>query len=82
MAIEAAARVTREQFENVDPAGDGLRDRLWVATFATSGRIEQAFEGIRHSTDTSKFNGLTDIRGSMSAKSDGGIHVPEIVFRW
>lgn len=79
MAIEAAARVTREQFENVDPAGDGLRDRVRVAAFTTSGRIEQAFESIGDGADTSKFNGLTDIRGSMTAKSDGGIHVPEIV---
>lgn len=79
MTIEPAAGIACEQFEKVDSASDGVGDCRRVAAFTASGRIEQAFEGVRDGSDTSKFNGLADIRGSPGAKSNGGIHAPEIV---
>lgn len=82
MTIEPAAGIACEQFEKVDSASDGVGDCRRVAAFTASGRIEQAFEGVRDGSDTSKFNGLADIRGSPGAKSNGGIHAPEIVPPW
>ena len=72
--LEPAAGVAREQFEEIDAAGNRFRNQFPIATFAPGGGVEQPFERAGDHTDTAQFNGLRNIGDPAKSAGNGTVH--------
>ena len=78
MTIEPAARIAREQFEQIHSSRDRFRNQFPVAPFTSSCRVEQSFERAGDQPDTAQFERLRDIGDGLKRTGNSTVHVKEI----
>ena len=78
MTVEPAARIAREQFQQIHPAGNRFGNQFPIATFAPGCGVEQAFERAGDHADTAQFNSLRNIGNPVQGTGDSSVHAKEI----
>jgi hypothetical protein len=78
MPVEPAARIAREQFQQIHTAGNGFGNQFPIATFAPGCGVEQPFERAGDHTDTTQFNSLRNIGNPVQRTGDSSVHEEEI----
>ena len=78
MTIEPAARIAREQFEQIHSSSDRFRNQFPVAPLTSGGRVEQSFERAGDHPDTAQLERLRDIGDRLKRTGNSSVHVKEI----